>query len=340
MSRSQAVARGETGAPARSGLPPLVRRAGSALSGYTGVGSVLVALVVYLSITQDRFLTVGNLVNILETGSVTLIVAIGLTFVLLTGGFDLSVGGMLALSGIGLALLVGAGVPAALAILLVIAGSTALGLATNGLLIARVGLSFFVVTLGTASLFRGVAYVVTGGTSIGLYEEQFLRTVGSGRVAGVPWSVIIALAVLALAIVVTRSTGYGRMLYAVGGNPEAARLAGIDVVAVRASVYAIAAGLAGLGSVIEAGRLATAAPTVATGLELSAGAAVLLGGTSFLGGAGTMVGTLLGAFFLGVLQNGLTLLQVSNFWQGVVSGAVLILAVLLDRFRRKASVGP
>lgn len=312
------------------------RRLGTAAANYIGVGGVLVLAILFLALTQDRFATYGNFLNILEANSILLIVAVGLTFVLLVGGFDLSVGGTLALSGIGLSYLLGAGLPPPLAIFLTVAGGVLLGLLTNGLLIARFGLSFFVVTIGTASLFRGTALVVTEGATLSLFEESFLRQVGAGRIAGIPSPVIIALTVLLTAILVTRYTGYGRMLYAVGGNPEAARLAGINVTAVRWSVYAIASGLAALGGVLEAGRLASAAPTIGAGIELTAGAAVLLGGTTFIGGSGTMLGTFLGALFLGVLANGLTIAGVPAFWQGVVSGVVLILSVLVDRFRRQA----
>lgn len=315
-----------------------LRRAASLAYAYVGVGGVLLALVAFLSLTQDQFATEDNWINILETNAVLLIVAVGLTFVLLVGGFDLSLGGVLALAGVSLEELFRAGLPAGVAIVVVIGGAALLGAAGNGFLIAKVRLSFLVVTLGTASLFRGIAFVRTNGQTASLFEEKFLRTLGSGRVGGIPWAVVIALAVLLVAVLVVRYTGYGRMLYAVGGNPEAARLAGLNVTMVRISVFGIAAGLTGLAGVLEAGRLAAAAPNAGTGIELTAGAAVLLGGTTFMGGRGTMLGTLLGVLFLGVLSNGITLMGVSAFWQGIVSGAVLILALLLDRVR--APAGP
>jgi ribose transport system permease protein len=310
-------------------------RAWDLVAPYAGVGSVLVALCVLLAVTQPQFATAANLVNILETNAVTLVLAVGLTFVLLTGGFDLSVGGVLALTGVVLADLIGRGWPAPAAVLAVVAGAALLGLAVNGLLVARVGLSFFVVTIGTASVFRGLAQLSTGGQSVPLYDSDFLVALGSGRVAGIPWAVLVAGVVFVVALLVARYTGYGRMVYAVGGNAEAARLAGLPVAGVRASVYAIAAGLAGLAGVLLAGRLASASPAAGAGIELTVAAAVLLGGTSFAGGSGTLLGTLLGVLFLGVLSNGLTLAGISAFWQGVVSGAVLLLAVLLDRLRAR-----
>lgn len=310
-----------------------LRQARDAALDYVGVGGGLLVLIGFLAITQDQFATAGNFLNIFETNAVLLVAGVGLTFVLLTGGFDLSIGAMLALSTVLLHLLLEAGSPSWLAIVLVITLGTLLGLAFNGVLIARLRLSFFVVTLGTASLFRGAALLKTGGTSHTLYTEELIREIGQGKVAGIPWAAIIALAVLLTATYVTRYTGFGQMIYAVGGNSEAARLAGMNVTAVRIAAYAICSGLVALAGVMEAGRIASAAPTLGVGFELTVGAAVLLGGTSFLGGSGGMFGTLLGVLFLGVLSNGLTITGISSFWQGFVTGAVLILAVLLDRFR-------
>lgn len=327
----------EQPAPAEARARLTLGRARGAVMNYLGVTLVLLVLVVFLTATQPGFATYGNLVNILETNSTLLVVAVGLTFVLLVGGFDLSVGGMLAISGVVLGELVTRGLPGPLAVLVVLAGAVLVGALANGAMIAKVGVNFLVVTLGTASLFRGGALVLTGGSTLTLYDASFVRTIGAGRVLGVPWPVIIALAVLLVGIGVVRSTGYGRMVMAVGGNEEAARLAGIDTTAVRLSVYAIAAGCAALGGVIEAGRLAAATPTIGGTTALDAGAAVLIGGTSFYGGSGSVFGTLLGVLFIGVLSNGLTLVGVSAFWTDVVSGAVLIAAVTIDRFRTTTS---
>jgi ribose transport system permease protein len=301
---------------------------------YIGLLVVLVGLIAFFAATQSKFATSDNFLNILETNAVLLVVSVGLTFTLLVGGFDLSIGGVLVLSSVVLAKLILWGVPSGVAILIVVAGATLFGLAVNGFTIARLGLSFFVVTLGALALTRGLALAITTGETIGLYEENLLRQIGGGRVGEVPIPVIIGIVVLALAFVVTRYTGYGRMVYAVGGNAEAARLAGINVVGVKIAAYAISAGLAGVAGVIEAGRLAAAAPDAESGIELTAAAAVLLGGTSFAGGAGGMFGTFLGVVFLGVLQNGLIIASISVYWQGVISGGVLIASVLIDRVRR------
>jgi ribose transport system permease protein len=305
----------------------------AALNAYAGVGGVLLALSVLLAVTQDQFATYDNLLIVLETNAVVMVVGVGLTFVLLVGGIDLSLGGTVALSGVTLWELLKAGLPAGLAMVIVVVGATFVGFAVNGLLIGRVGLNFLVVTLGSASLYRGIALVRTKGQSKSLFTETTVRELGSGKLFGVSYLIVIAAVVFTIGALTLRYTGYGRMVYAVGGNSEAARLAGISVTAVRVSVYAISGGLAGLAALMDSSRLAAASPTAATGIELTAAAAVLLGGTSFMGGRGTLLGTLLGVLFLGTLQNGITLAGVSPFWSSIVSGVVLTMAVLLDRIR-------
>lgn len=308
---------------------------------YAGVGGVLAALAVYLTITEDRFFTRFNILNILDGSAVLLVVAVGLTFVMLTGGFDLSLGGTLALSEIVFFELVRGDVPLLGAVVLVVMGATLLGLLTNGVLIAALGLSFLVVTLGTGGIFRGVAFLRTNGETKSLYDytdSRWVELTTGTAFWDVSWLTAISLATALLAILVLRYTGYGRMVYAVGGNPEAARLAGINVTGVRMSVYAIAGGLAGLAGVLHAVRLQSAAPTAETGIELVAAGAVLLGGTTFMGGRGAVLGTVLGVLFLGVLSNGITLQEVSPYWQGIVVGVVLVAALLVDRlrYRRRA----
>lgn len=303
-----------------------------AIDSYAGVGGVLVLLCVYLSLTQDTFLTWDNWLNILEANAVVLVVAVGLTFVLLNGGIDLSLGGIMALSGVILSERIVAGWSPLLSIVAVIALATVCG-ALNGVLIGKVGLSFLVVTLGTGQAFRGIAQVRTGGQTQSLFEIDLIRRINEGEVLGIPWLVWISLVVFGVGVVVLRYTGFGRMVYACGGNREAARLAGINVTAVAVTVFVVAGFLAGLASVMDSSRLLGASPNAATGIELTAAAAVLLGGTSFMGGRGTLLGTLLGVLFLGVLSNGITLAGVSPFWYGIVSGIVLISAILLDRIR-------
>jgi ribose transport system permease protein len=307
---------------------------------YAGVGTVLVALVLVLSVTQPRFATYNNWINILETSAVLLVLSIGLTFVLLVGGFDLSLGGFLALGGVILAKLIDAGVPTGLAIACVVVGACCAGAIMNGVPIALGGLSSFVVTLATASITGGVALLLTSAVTQDLFGISFLRTLGNGGVATVPYILMVAAAVLLASLAVTRYTGFGRMIYVVGGNLEAARLAGLRVNAVRISAYAICGGLAGCAAIMNAGRLGSADPAGQAGIELTAAAAVLVGGTSFVGGHGGMFGTFLGTLFLGVLSNGLTLASISTFWQPVIAGVVLLSAVSVDRLRRSRRPRP
>lgn len=333
---------GETGEPLRErvGTSPALRvaaRFGRAANTYVGVGGVLLALVVYLTLTEDKFLTRNNFVNILDAQAKVLVVAVGLTFVLLVGGIDLSLGGIIAFAGVVMAEMLNGGISPWLTIVVGMLVGAVVGTLVNGVLIGKVGLSFLVVTLGTGSILRSVALVRTNGQSQSLFEAPLLGDLQTGKVAGVPYLVCFAFAVLVAGILVLRYTGIGRMIYATGGNREAARFAGINVTAVSITVFGVAGLLAGMAAVMNIAQLRTASPTAATGIELTAAAAVLLGGTSFMGGRGTLFGTLLGVLFLGVLQNGITLSNISSFWEGIVSGAVLIAAVLLDRIRNGAA---
>jgi len=304
---------------------------------YVGVLTVLLILIAVFSFLQPQFHTWSNALNILETNATLLILSVGLTFVLLVGGFDLSIGGVLALAGVCVAKLLEQGVGTWGAMLIVIIGGIVVGIVFNGFPISRLGANFFMITLGVSFATRGIALVMTNGASIGLYNYKSLQTIGNGGVGQFGWLIFISIGVLLVATMITRYTGYGRMIYAVGGNSEAARLAGINVVWIRISAYAICAGLAAFTGFLEAGRLAAAAPDTDTGIEFTAAAAVLLGGTSFVGGVGTMLGTFLGVLFLGVLQNGLIISSINIYYQNVITGAVLVLSVLIDRFRQSRS---
>jgi ribose transport system permease protein len=236
-----------------------------------------------------------------------------------------------------LAGLMGLGLPIALAVLGTIVAASLLGGAVNGVLVAKARLSFFVVTLGTLALFRSIAEIPTKGLATELSDRSgfgFVEWLGDGEIGPLSVPVLLAATCLVLAILVLRYTNFGRALYAVGGNESAARLAGIPVDRVRIAAFAINGALVGLAAAIFAGRIQSASPLIGTGIELDVIAAVLLGGTSFIGGSSTMVGTLIGVLFIAVLQNGLNLLGVEVFWQGAVTGIVLILAVWADRVRR------
>jgi ribose transport system permease protein len=319
--------------PRRLDWGELARRAPT----YTGVGIVLVWMVVGLTISQSLFFTSENLTNVLKGASINLLLAIGMTFLLTTGMVDLSIGSMLALCAMILGGQMTHGVPVGIAVVGAIVAGALLGGGINGMLVTKAKLSFFVVTLGTLALFRSLAEIPTNGLTVELYDQPGIGTIvkiGDGSVFGVSLPVVISLGVLVVSMLVLRFTNFGRAVFAVGGNESAARLAGIPVDRVRISVFAINGALVGLASVMFAGRIQSASPLIATGVELNVIAAVLLGGTSFLGGSSSMLGTAIGVMFIAVLQNGLDLFGVQALWQGVVTGSVLILAVWVDRIRR------
>ncbi|MEH1843587.1 MAG: ribose ABC transporter permease [Nostoc sp.] len=306
----------------------------STLLEVAGILPILVIICILFAFLSPNFLTGGNIVNILRQASINIVLATGMTFVILTGGIDLSVGSILAVSAV-VALLVSllpalgwAAVPAAL-----LAGLF-LGL-LNGALITFLDVPPFIVTLGSLTALRGVAYLIAKGTTL-INRDIDFAWVGNSYVGPLPWLVIIALLTVIASWFVLRQTVLGVQIYAVGGNERAARLTGIKVNRVLLFVYGISGLLAGLAGIMSASRLYSASGLLGQGYELDAIAAVILGGTSFTGGIGTIGGTLLGALIIAILNNGLTLLNLSYFWQLVVKGLVIILAVMIDRLRRRS----
>src|SRR3954453_6525568 len=305
----------------------------SAGNRYAAVLVLLVGLFIYFSFSQGHFFTHANLENLLASVSILWVVSMGMTFVVLTGGIDLSVGALLALSGLVLAkLFASVGLPGLLAVVLTVAIGALIGAGVNGVLIGKCGLAFFVVTLGTASLYQGIVSIWSG-TKTTYIDSRFVDWLGFGKVGGVAVPIWLMLVVFLLGFVVLRWTYFGRDVYAVGGNREAARLSGINVSATLVAVYAIAGLAAAVAGVIQAGRLGASSPIVGSDIPLSAAAAVLLGGTSFAGGVGGVTGTAVGVLFIGTLQNGLAIRGVSSFWQQVVTGVILVLAVGIDRIQ-------
>lgn len=300
-----------------------------------GILPILVLICILFSVLTPNFPTAGNAVNILRQASINIVLATGMTFVILTGGIDLSVGSVLGVSAV-VAVLVSlmsglgwAAIPAALLTGLL------LGLA-NGALIAFLDLPPFIVTLGTLTALRGAAYLVANGTSV-INRNLNFAWVGNSYLGPFPWLVVIALLTVLASWFILRRTVLGVQIYAVGGNQRAARLTGIKVNRVLLFVYGVSGLLAGLAGIMSASRLYSATGMLGSGYELDAIAAVILGGTSFTGGIGTMPGTLLGALIIAVLNNGLTLLNMSYFWQLVVKGLVIIIAVTIDRLRRRGN---
>jgi ribose/xylose/arabinose/galactoside ABC-type transport system permease subunit len=315
---------------------PLVRGAAGRLVSqrFFAVLVMLVAIVAFFSLTQPRYMTSANVESMLTSASILWMVAIGSTFVMVTGGFDLSVGSLLALCGILLGVCINhAGIPAGIAVLIVLAVGALAGTLVNGLLIGRLGLPFFVITLATLILYRGLVNLISD-TKTESINSSLLDTIAFDKFLGVPIPVWIMLATLVLAVYLLRRTYFGRDVYAVGGNPAAAELSGINVSRTLMAVYGIVGLAAALGGVIQSARIGAASPAVGEDIIFAAAAAVLLGGTAFSGGVGGVVGTAVGVLFLAALQNGLSVAGLQTFWQQIVTGAILIAAMLLDKARR------
>lgn len=293
-----------------------------------GTFAGLVALSVVLWAATPHFLTVSNLLNVLEQTSINAIVAVGMTFVIVSGGIDLSVGSILALSGIALARSLEAGLPAPLAIGIALVTGLMCGVG-NGLLVTYGRLPSFIATLGMMSIARGGALMAAEGRPISGFSEGF-RALATARAAMIPAPVIITGVIYLVAHFVLSRTVFGRATYAIGGNEEAARLSGIQVRFHKTLIYGVAGLTSAAAAAILTARLNSAQPTAGTNYELDAIAATVIGGTSLLGGEGTLLGALIGALVMGVLRNGLNLLNVSSFFQQVVIGTVIIVAVLID----------
>lgn len=324
--------RGTSGDRRRGGS--LIARAWRATLIYRPVMILLILLVVVLSIAYPDFRTANNVQNLLSTSSLLWTISIGMTFALISGGADLSVGAVAALAGIFLAKLISAGLPAGLAILLVVLGGAALSAGTNGVLIGVVGLSFFVVTLATMTTFTGVVNLWSGGNSL-YVQSTFITSLATRSFLGIQLPVYIMAVTFLLALWLQRLTYFGRDVYATGGNIVAARLSGIRAARTNVIIYAITGLTAAAGGVLGTSRIGVAVPIVDNTLPLLAIAAVVLGGTSLLGGAGGVTGTALGVLFIGTLQNGLSIAGLASFWQQVVTGIILVVAVVGDRFVRR-----
>ena len=327
-------------APQRDRLRGIGRSAAgwSMGSRYAAVLVLLVGMaIVFATVEGAKFLSRPNLENLLASVSILWVVSMGMTFVVITGGIDLSVGALLALSGLVLAkLFASVGLPALLAVVLTILIGALIGAAVNGMLIGKAALSFFVVTLGTASLYQGIVSIWSQ-TKTAYIDSTLIDGIGFGSLLGLSTPIWIMAGVFLVAFAVLRWTYFGRDVYAVGGNADAARLSGIDVTRTLVAVYGIVGACAALAGVIQAGRLGAASPIVGADIPLGAAAAVLLGGTSFSGGVGGVTGTAVGVLFIGTLQNGLAIRGISSFWQQVVIGVILILAVGIDRIQQRRS---
>ncbi len=292
-----------------------------------------IILVIIVSILNPAFLEPLNILNLLRQVAINALIAFGMTFVILTGGIDLSVGSILALSSAFVANLMLSGMDPVLAIIIGCLAGGVMGM-INGLMITKGKMAPFIATLATMTVFRGLTLVYTGGNPItGLGDSMAFQLFGRGYFLGIPVPAITMMIAFAILWVILHKTAFGRKTYAIGGNEKASIVSGIKVTRVKIMIYSLAGMLAALSGAILTSRLNSAQPTAGTSYELDAIAAVVLGGTSLSGGRGRIVGTLIGALIIATLNNGLNLLGVSSFYQMVVKGIVIVIAVLIDRKR-------
>lgn len=311
----------------KSKVIPFLKDQGSAAAG-------LIILFVIMSVASSNFLTMDNLVNVMRQISINAILAVGMTFVIITAGIDLSVGAVIALTGtLWAASIVNYNMPIWVGIILALAIGGILGV-VKGLIISTQKLPPFIVTLAMLTIISGLSFVFTGGRPISVNTDAF-KMIGRGYVGPIPIPVIIMIIVVIFGHYLLKKTAFGRHVLAVGGNPEAARLCGIKVTSVIVKVYALAGVLTALAGIILSSRLASGSPTVGDGAELDAIAAVVLGGTNMMGGSGSILGTCIGVGILGILGNGLNLLGVSSYNQMIIKGLVLLFAIWINNIKLK-----
>jgi ribose/xylose/arabinose/galactoside ABC-type transport system permease subunit len=324
-----------SGPPAASWPGRIVARARSIGSAREmGLAAVVALLMLYLSWASPYFMTAGNLTILSRQIAMLLIISVGMTFVILLAGIDLSVGSVVALVSVLTGIfMVNTGLPPVVAVMFALLGGVLIGV-VNGTLAATTRIPSFVVTLGMLAVARGLALGITGGQTISGFPSSFLR-LGQGSIMQVPIPVWIAAAVAIVAHFVLTRTTFGRHVYFIGSNPEAARMSGIRVRRVTLTVFVIASSLAALSAVIETARLSVGQPAAGNGYELLAIGAVVIGGTSLFGGVGSILGTVLGTSLLLLISNGLILLGISPYWQQVFSGSIIIGAVALNMWRQQ-----
>jgi ribose transport system permease protein len=297
----------------------------------------LIALMIIIALINPAFMTTNNLLNLLLQVTANGFIAFGMTFVILTAGIDLSVGAILALSSAVSAGFIAQGMPLPLAVLCALLIGAFLG-AINGLLVAYGKLAPFIVTLATQMVYRGATLVYTNGNPITKNMSGFfLAYLGQGYLFGIPFPVFLMILVFIVLYILLHKTAFGKSIYALGGNEKAAYISGVKLNKVKIAIYTISGIMSALSGLIITSRLASATPQAGSGYEMYAIAAVVLGGTSLMGGKGRLTGTIIGVLIIGVLNNGLNIIGVSAFWQQVIQGIVILIAVLIDVLRSKTS---
>lgn len=311
----------------------LGRRLGRWLMRYAAQLAFLALLFIVLSFSSSAFLSGKNLINVMRQVSTNVFVACGMTYILIAGGIDLSIGAVMAMAGMVAAYLSLAGVPFILCALAGLLTGGAAGL-VNGIIIANTTMQPFIVTYGTQIILRGMVYVITAAGTLRLTSQAFLNF-GGGSLGPLPWPVLYMAVVIVLSVLVLNNSRLGRHIYAIGGNPKAADFAGINTKRIKVFIYTLSGVLSALGGLVLTSRNSSMQPSLAVGFEMDAIAAVVLGGTSMAGGQGAIAGTVIGAFIIGFINNGLTLLRMDSFWQYIVKGVVILIAVYMDFVKGK-----
>ncbi len=299
-----------------------------------GIYIAFLGLFVFLSFSSPSFLTTQNILNILRQSSMNGIIAVGMTFVIVTGGIDLSVGAIVALAAVAATSFAH---PDTYPLFVPVAVGLAVGTiagAINGMVIARGAIAPFVATLGMMTIARGAGLVFSSGRPIINLSDEY-NGIGGGQFLGIPIPVYLFAGVVLIGIFLLRFSKFGRHVYAVGGNEQASKLSGLNIGAIKVAVYSLSGLFAGFAGVVLSSRVMTGSPVAGVGYELDAIAAVVIGGTSLAGGAGSIFGTIIGTLIIGVMNNGLDLLNVSSYFQQIVKGVIIIAAVLLDQNTKK-----
>jgi ribose/xylose/arabinose/galactoside ABC-type transport system permease subunit len=298
----------------------------------TGILIPLVLISLFVGIKNPTFISIDNITNVLRNTSFTLIISVGMTFVLIAAGLDLSVGSILALGSLITGLSLTSGIPVIFSVLIGLAVGVAGGF-INALIIVRLNIPPLITTLGTMYMGRGLVLILTKGTPIYPLPAAF-NQIGQSELFYIPYIIIITLVLVVAGGFILNRTIFGRMIYAIGGNEETAKLSGINVNKLKISVYVIVGTLAALSGILMASRLGSSQPSIGDGMEMQVIASVIIGGTSMYGGSGSILGSVFGALFMNVLTNGMTLVGVSAYWQKFVMGAIIIVAVGIDQYKR------
>lgn len=292
-----------------------------------------ILLIIIVQMVNPLFLTKLNVLSILRSSGYMLIPALGMTLILISGGLDLSVGSVYGLGGVVTAYCLTNGLPIVPSVLLGLLSGMACGI-LNGVVIVKLKIPPIMMTLGMYYMARGLVYVITQGTPIFPLPEAFKAIEQRNIILGIPTAVVCAMILAAVFFIIMRYTVYGRKIYAIGGNIETARVAGINIDAIMISLYAIIGTLSALDGVLMSSRLGSGQPSAGTGYELQVIAAVVIGGTSTYGGKGTLAGTVIGVIFMNILSSSMTIMKISAYWQKFVIGAALVVAVIIDQIKR------